>query len=396
MAKIKNKVKLAVIRSDDEGNCPFGLDVSFGCKNAGELIHKMAPMNMLGDETTDEEKEQVADANKRLLRWHMPEERCYYAGKIFANKDSVECNWDSNAPGAQDEPGLQGSPFYWKFFTGQGLDGVNSFPLGYYIDNSIDRGYYYAGPYSIEGIASEKKKEIEKDSKQKTAVIIKGNPKYIKNNSKAAKFYEKLSNLLETLGYEVTFDPGESYTEPKLADIWVGHSRGVDRLRFAPKGIKTIGIGAQDFPGAINHPNDNPQKGKEPTQAHYELTDEMCEKLTKLIKNCAGPYSIEGIASDKEEPIRKDAKQIMIEAEDLNMANDSTNKITLRRLGPGLYSDGRFTIVRIVYPHNGEVAWYWQDGDHDVDDHYRTKWQALEALNDWVARGAIHHPNIYG
>ena len=121
-------------------------------------------------------------------------------------------------------------------------------------------------------------------NKQKTAVIIKGNPKYIKNNNKADEFYKKLYDELVAIGYKTTFDLGKPHTSPKPADIWVGHSRGVDRLQFAPKGTKTIALCAPDYPGAINNPDDNPQKGKAPTDAHYELTDKMLEKFIKLIK----------------------------------------------------------------------------------------------------------------
>ena len=62
----------------------------------------------------------------------------------------------------------------------------------------------------------------------------------------------------------------------------------------------------------------------------------------------------------------------------------SANRLRLRRVCPGVYSDGRWRVIRVVYPHNGQIAWYWQDGQKDVDDHYPTKRQAVEALN-WFA-----------
>ena len=48
--------------------------------------------------------------------------------------------------------------------------------------------------------------------------------------------------------------------------------------------IENKDLSAPDYPGAINNPDDNPQKGKTPTDAHYELTNKMLEKFIKLIK----------------------------------------------------------------------------------------------------------------
>lgn len=76
------------------------------------------------------------------------------------------------------------------------------------------------------------------------AIIIKGNPKYLEkdeNRSKANHFYSEIKKILEDKGYHVEFDAGEPETSPdESAKIWIGHSRGVDRLQWAPAGIKTI------------------------------------------------------------------------------------------------------------------------------------------------------------
>jgi len=94
-------------------------------------------------------------------------------------------------------------------------------------------------------------------SVQKTAVIIKGNSKHIDKNTAhlSRPFYAKLKGILESEGYKVSFDPGLSFTKPKDADVWVGFSRGVGRLRFAPEGTIAIAIGSS-IPNAINHPAD--------------------------------------------------------------------------------------------------------------------------------------------
>ncbi len=154
--------KLAVIRSNDEDSCPFGLPIPHGCRMAGDLITHMAPLDILED-MSDEEKSEIIRANKHLLKWKCPKERCAYAGKLFKNKDVVECNWGASDEGTAQRGALVGSPFYYKHYSGIGLDGLYSYPLGYYTDNSIDRGMYY-GMYSIESTGESDEDGIKKES----------------------------------------------------------------------------------------------------------------------------------------------------------------------------------------------------------------------------------------
>ena len=159
----KKIVKLAVLRSnnEDDSPCPFGLSIPFACKNAGELIKNMAPNN--SEELDDEETADLARANAHLLMFNNPKTQCIYVGALFKEKGIVECNWDSNAAGSSPQKGsIVGSPFYYKHFNGIGLDGLYSYPLGYYTDNSIDRGAYY-GMYSLENIG-ESHDEIIKEA----------------------------------------------------------------------------------------------------------------------------------------------------------------------------------------------------------------------------------------
>lgn len=130
--------------------------------------------------------------------------------------------------------------------------------------------------------------------RQTTIVIIKGNPRYITNNVRADRFYEDLRSFFTTLDCQVLFDAGEPYTLPLQADMWVGHSRGADRLRFAPKGTTAVGIGVPltdtppNFP-IINHSKDEMctrvyKKGDVYDDTyHYTLTNEMKEKLSEII-----------------------------------------------------------------------------------------------------------------
>lgn len=121
---------------------------------------------------------------------------------------------------------------------------------------------------------------------QLTAIIIKGNPKFIEGNSDADNFYREIQLFLEAHGYQVSFDNGEPYTSPEKADLWIGHSRGVDRLRFAPEGTSLLKFGSSDE-DAINHPDDSSLKIQYPSDVvpnefHYVFTDEMKRAILEV------------------------------------------------------------------------------------------------------------------
>jgi len=123
--------------------------------------------------------------------------------------------------------------------------------------------------------------ETHQQTRNPTAVIVKGNPKYITGNERADKFYNDLAGFVRTLGYSVSFDPGEPYTSPAKADLWIGHSRGCDRLRFAPKSTSTVALGLPGNSNAINHPLDRFDPVTGPNIFHYMLTNEMKEAISK-------------------------------------------------------------------------------------------------------------------
>lgn len=91
-------------------------------------------------------------------------------------------------------------------------------------------------------------------AKRKKAVIIKGNPYYLEQGPDTAgyaAYYKDIENELRSAGYDdVVYDRGDPMTSPPPADLWVGHSRGASRLRFAPKGTKTLNI--TDYEDGIN------------------------------------------------------------------------------------------------------------------------------------------------
>ena len=122
--------------------------------------------------------------------------------------------------------------------------------------------------------------------KKLTAVIITGNPKHIANNEKADAFYKKIKDFLESLNYEVSLDPGLPYTSPKDANLWIGHSRGSDRLTFDNTTPKSLAFGAP-IPQSINHPDDNvktfaKQADYVPNEFHYVFTQEMKDAILKV------------------------------------------------------------------------------------------------------------------
>ncbi len=138
---------------------------------------------------------------------------------------------------------------------------------------------------------------------KKTAVIIKGNPALVNGNVRADTFYADLKTFLESLDFEVSFDAGEPYTTPPKADVWIGHSRGSDRLRFALPETIVVGLGVPEsveghsFP-VVNHPKDELAhrvyksgkilRGEDTAHLddtnHYILTDDMKRQLIEIIQ----------------------------------------------------------------------------------------------------------------
>lgn len=150
---MSNIIKCSDIRSNSDNICPFGLSISHGCYIVGELIDKMGPLAILGPNPSLDEISEIINANNFLLRWNHPNKKCKYAAALFdKNHDIVECSWNTDTAGISDTGAIVGSPYYYKNFSGIGTDGLYSYPLGYYADNSIDRGLYY-GMYSLESIA---------------------------------------------------------------------------------------------------------------------------------------------------------------------------------------------------------------------------------------------------
>lgn len=79
--------------------------------------------------------------------------------------------------------------------------------------------------------------EIYQGSRQPTAVVVQGNPDYIKGNESAKVFYNSIMSYLRKKGYAVTSDKGKPETQPPGANIWVAHG-GYN----PPKGTSVLNI----------------------------------------------------------------------------------------------------------------------------------------------------------
>lgn len=160
----KKLVKLAMLRKSPEDLCPFGLPITLGCQKVGDLIQQMMPLESIDKAKFPEEYQQALENNQYLFRWHAVGVRCPFANKIFKGVDhtqTVDCTWSQPNEGVRSSP-IVGSNYYAKAFSGIGVDGLYSIPLGYYQDAALDRGTYF-GPYAVDSITSNViKSDIEK------------------------------------------------------------------------------------------------------------------------------------------------------------------------------------------------------------------------------------------
>jgi len=140
-----------------------------------------------------------------------------------------------------------------------------------------------------------------KNIASRSAIVIKGDPEDIEENDNADAFYNDIRDFLQELNFSVSFDAGLEHTSPKTADLWIGHSRGADRLRFASPGICLIGLNTpqaaegDDFP-IINNVRDPLSHMKyvngklEDTESeklndrwHYLFTNVMKKRLKEIL-----------------------------------------------------------------------------------------------------------------
>lgn len=121
------------------------------------------------------------------------------------------------------------------------------------------------------------------------AYVIKGNPKAMEADPAAYDaFYNAVKKYMEDQGVSTDFDAGEPHTQPPGGRYWIGHSRGADRLRFAPEGVRTLRL-------------DDYEAAPHPDPGHYTFNDEQRAAIARLIKG-ASMYHASPHKLDKLEP----------------------------------------------------------------------------------------------
>lgn len=134
--------KCSKIRGPNVAECPFALPVPMACKCAGGTVHKMAPV--------EEGNENIKRANRLVYAYNKECRECVYADKILETHEKVDCNYGDTGEGKKSLP-FAGSPLYPSNFVGIGLDGISSYPLGYYSDANNESRNLFFGLFSYLG-----------------------------------------------------------------------------------------------------------------------------------------------------------------------------------------------------------------------------------------------------
>ena len=124
----------------------------------------------------------------------------------------------------------------------------------------------------------------------KLVIVLKGNPCYVDNEPLATNFYNNIRYYLMFLGCDPIVLPGTPGTRPDRthpeARLWIGHSMGTERLRFAGRGVMKLMLGV---PEGMHHPKDDAciikhcPKGWVPNEYHYALTEGMKAEIKILV-----------------------------------------------------------------------------------------------------------------
>jgi len=116
--------------------CPFGLDIPFGCKNAGSSVSLMIPVEDLDDE---EKEGHIEYNNKSLVSAIMIEASvCPFASQIFEESQCTNCSFNTKGiPLASGLDGLNSGidyPHVWRSTT-ESTFGPEVDAFDYYSDN---------------------------------------------------------------------------------------------------------------------------------------------------------------------------------------------------------------------------------------------------------------------
>lgn len=145
-----------------------------------------------------------------------------------------------------------------------------------------------------------------KEPRSLTAVIIKGNPKFIKGNSLATEYYSEIKKHLNTLGIvDIVEDAGADFTRPPKADLYIGHSRGVSREEFIRNPRESIFVKLGVLDGIIE-PEDaawqkvTPPGTGTPPRSHYTYSANQKHAVENAVNVLRTRYSTESVIVPKD------------------------------------------------------------------------------------------------
>ena len=154
-------------------------------------------------------------------------------------------------------------------------------------------------------------KQAEEAFQPADVYIIRGNPDVdTEHAAEYDAFYDAIKKDVEARGLTAEFDPGLAYTSPPGGKYWIGHSRGVSRLDYAPENVQTLAL--DDYEPAearqlqaeqyqklfkeLGHTDvasipvdQRPQPGPE----HYTFNDDMRTALDNMFLSKQAEYRLE-------------------------------------------------------------------------------------------------------
>jgi hypothetical protein len=221
--KEKRKVKLAIIRGDEVRDCPFGLPMVKACQNAGESVHRMAPLQSTDDL---EEQEKIKKANKMVYVYHKTGDRCPYADKILEVQNKVDCDFGDTGQGFKSVP-FHGSPLYPQTFHGIGLDGLYGYPLGFYADNNESRNLFFGlfsflGAKNMEELIKLADEYDEAGETEKADIVDNLVDKLQKLKNEYGDTFDKVERYLSNYRQKYEAERADTGLLWELSDAWFG------------------------------------------------------------------------------------------------------------------------------------------------------------------------------
>ena len=125
-----------MIRGKNKSNqCPFGLEIPSGCKNAGSYVSFMTPL----DDSENKKDSHLEYNNKMLIQAiNLNEPECVFASEIYEKKECVNCSFNKKGiPAASGLSGLNSGidyPHVWKG-TAESTFSAQVDSFDYYSDN---------------------------------------------------------------------------------------------------------------------------------------------------------------------------------------------------------------------------------------------------------------------